>query len=327
MHENIYMQKVPILLYRKGQRGVPMNPFFKFILRIISNLNINMQEDYVWVRKLQAFISKKPMQKFRYLDRKIYALTDQHEIPIRVFFPNTAPNKKVSMIYIHGGGWTIGDIDSYSGVCQNIADELNLIVYSIDYRLAPEYQYPIGFDDCLQAVTVLMGQEKLAEDQQWILMGDSAGGNLAAAVSLKLKQVNRPLPDKQILLYPVTYWDHTPASPFASIVTEGYDYGLTIKKMQEYMENYVPIAEQRKDPFVAPLLAEDLNKQPDTLIITAEHDPLRDEGEAYGEALREAGNSVTIHRILDSIHGFISYPAFAEPVKEAFQVIHEFLEN
>lgn len=304
-----------------------MNPFFKFILRIISNLNINMKKDYVWVRKLQAFFSKKPIQKFRYLDRKIYSLIDQYEIPIRVFFPKTAPNKNVSMIYIHGGGWTIGDIDSYSGVCQNIADEFKLIVYSIDYRLAPEYQYPIGFEDCLQAVEVLMNQEKATEDHQWILMGDSAGGNLAAAVSLKLKQANKSLPAKQILFYPVTYWDHTTASPFASNVTEGYDYGLTIKKMQEYMENYVPVEEKRKDPFVAPLMAEDLSKQPDTLIITAEHDPLRDEGEAYGEALKEAGNKVTVHRVLDSVHGFISYPIFAEPSKEAFQVIHEFLEK
>lgn len=303
-----------------------MNPVFKFILRIKSNPIINMQEDYVWMRKLQSFFAKKPIHSFRYLDKKIYSLTDRHEIPSRVFFPKTKPVLKKAIIYIHGGGWTIGDIDSYSGVCQNIADEFNLIVYSIDYRLAPEHHYPIGFEDCLQAVEKLMDQKKAEKDQQWILMGDSAGGNLAAAVSLKLKQEKKPVPAKQILLYPVTYWDHTPDAPFASIVTEGYDYGLTIKKMQEYMENYVPIEEERKDPFVAPLMATDLSKQPDTLIITAEHDPLRDEGEAYGQALKAAGNRVTVHRVLDSVHGFISYPAFTKPVKEAFQVMHEFFK-
>lgn len=304
-----------------------MNPIIKFILRILSYPGIDMKEDYESVRKLQSFFSKKPQNNFRYLDKKIYSKKDHHEIPIRVFFPATAPTRNESIIYIHGGGWTIGDIDTYSQTCQNISDEFNMIVYSIDYRLAPEYQYPVPLEDCYHAVQELMRREQTQINQEWIIMGDSAGGNLAAGVSLKLKEENKKLPAYQILLYPLTYWDHTSWSPFESVETKGYEYGLTSKKIQEYMENYVPDEEQRKNPFVSPLMASDLTGQPDTLIITAEHDPLRDEGEAYGEALKGAGNSVKVHRIENSVHGFISLPTFSRSVEEAFATIHEFLDK
>lgn len=306
-----------------------MNPFFKFILRIASSPKIDMQEDYVWVRKVQNFFAKNSIQNYRYLDEKIYSSTEGHEIPVRIFYPKkkTEALRKGSIIYIHGGGWTIGSIDSYSGACQNIADEFGSTVYSIDYRLAPEYTYPLPFEDCFQAVDQLLTRQETKEEQKWILMGDSAGGNLAAAVNLKLKKDQKRLPHKQILLYPLTYWDHTRNSPFKSVQTKGYDYGLTIKNIQEYMENYVPDEEERKEPYVAPLMSVDLSGQPDTLIITAEHDPLRDEGEAYGRALKEAGNKVMVHRIPKSVHGFINYPSFAKPLEEAFIVMDDFLEK
>jgi len=306
-----------------------MNILIKLILRIASSPKIDMQEDYVWIRRIQNFFSKNSIQNYHYLDEKIYSSKEDHEIPVRMFYPKdkTKRMRIESIIYIHGGGWTIGSIDSYSGACQNIADEFGRIVYSIDYRLAPEYTYPVPFEDCFQAVEQLMAQEDAKGKQNWVLMGDSSGGNLAAAVSLKLKEEKKRLPNKQILLYPVTYWDHTRHSPFKSVQTKGYDYGLTIKKIQEYMENYVPDEQERKEPYVAPLTAADLRDQPYTLIITAEHDPLRDEGEAYGRALKKAGNKITVHRIPNSVHGFIRYPAFAQPLEEAFEVIHTFLEK
>ena len=156
-------------------------------------------------------------------------------------------------------------------------------------------------------------------------MGDSAGGNLAAAVSLKLRNENEKLPIKQVLIYPLTYWEHNENSPYESVRENGYDYGLTIKKINEYMEMYVPNEEERKSPYVAPLLAEDFRNQPDTLVITSEFDPLRDEGEAYGRALKEAGNHVEIKRILNSVHGFITYPPFVDPLTESYKLMNEFL--
>ncbi|GAA0371467.1 alpha/beta hydrolase [Alkalibacterium iburiense] len=307
-----------------------MNPLFKFLLKLTSSPRIDMQEDYLWVRRAQNLFAKGPSRGFRFLDEKIYALDENqeetHEIPVRIFYPKEKLHDE-AIIYLHGGGWVIGNIDTYTRACINLADKLGRIVYSIDYRLAPENPYPHGLNDCLRAIEVLLTPIEGEENRKWILMGDSAGANLAAAVSLRLKEENRVLPDKQVLLYPVTYWDHTENSPFKSITDNGYEYGLTIKKIQEYMEMYAPDESIRKERFISPLMAEDLSHQPDTLIITAEYDPLRDEGEAYGEALEKAGNKTRVHRILNSVHGFITYPAFAEPLVEAINVMKEFLDE
>src|SRR5690606_22610697 len=204
------------------------------------------------------------------------------------------------------------------------------VVYSVNYRLAPEHPYPAGLEDCYQVIDVLLNHlelTRLADASKLTLIGDSAGANLIAAVSLKLRDEGKIVPAKQILLYPVTYWDHTENSPFESIRTNGYDYGLTAKKMQEYMELYSPDLEIRQSAYISPLMAFDLSRQPDTLIITAEFDPLRDEGEAYGEKLQSAGNHVVIHRIKETVHGFITYPTFVEPVVEAYEVINAFLDR
>lgn len=301
-----------------------MNPLFKFVLRILSSPKIDIQEDYQSMRRMQKFFSKNPKPTYRFLDEKIYATEEKHEIAVRIFYPKQKRHEE-PVLYVHGGGWVIGDIETYTRPCINLADALGRIVYSVDYRLAPEYPYPAGLNDCLRVAEVLMTKLDGEEEPEWILMGDSAGANLIAAVSLLLRDRGRRLPAKQVLIYPVTYWDHTEKSPFESIRTNGYEYGLTIKKIQEYMELYAPDEEVRKTPAISPLLAEDLTHQPDTLVITAEYDPLRDEGEAYGQALKEAGNHVHIHRILNSVHGFITYPKFTEPVEEAFNVIDKFL--
>jgi len=303
-----------------------MNPFFRFVLKLASSPRIDMQEDYVWIRKVQDFFSKEVKDQYHVLDEKIYSLDEGHEIPVRVFFPNKIRHEE-NIIYIHGGGWVLGNIDTYTRACMNLAEHLGRPVYSINYRLAPEHPYPAGFNDCLRVVKVLLNSTENNKKRKWVLMGDSAGGNLAAAVSLKLKQEKENLPTKQILLYPLTYWDHSIESPFESITTNGYDYGLTVKKIQEYMEMYAPDKEARKSPFISPLMAEDLSGQPDTLIITSEFDPLRDEGEAYGKALKEAGNHVETHRLLNTVHGFIKYPPYLEPVEKTFEFVNEFLKR
>jgi len=286
-----------------------------------------MQEDYLWIRKMQKMMSKlrTPEISYEFLDEKIYAADGEHEIPVRIFYPETQTHPD-NIIYIHGGGWVIGDIDTYSQACINLANELGRKVLSIDYRRAPEDPYPAGFNDCLQAVQEIIASEEFA-NQKWLLVGDSAGGNLAAAVTLKLKENNKSLPYKQMLLYPVTYWDHSKNSPFQSVETYGRDYGLTIKKIQEFMEMYAPDKSIRKSPFIAPLMADDLTNHPATLIITAEYDPLRDEGEAYGKALKKAGNEVKVARVLETPHGFITYPKEARPLADAYQIMKKFLDE
>ena len=303
-----------------------MNPVFKFLLRLASSPRIDMQEDYQWVRKVQKLFSNAPAARFRTLDDKIYLADNNHEIPVRIFYPKKKRHEG-PVLYVHGGGWVIGDIETYTRACVNIADHLGRVVYSVDYRLAPEYPYPAGLNDVLRVAEVLLTPLDDEEEEDWIIMGDSAGGNLAAVVSLLLRDHKKRLPYKQVLIYPLTYWDHTEKSPYESVRSNGYDYGLTIKKIQAFMELYAPDLPTRKSPLIAPLMAEDLSNQPDTLVITAEYDPLRDEGEAYGRALEEAGNTVQIHRVQNSVHGFIRYPAFTEPMEEALEKMNLFLNE
>lgn len=301
------------------------NPLFKLMVRAASSERIDMQEDYLWIRKAQTLLSKIKATDANYdfLDDQIYSDYDQQKIPIRIFYPEKMKHDEY-ILYIHGGGWAIGDIDTYSQACANLANELGRIVYSIDYRLAPEHPYPAGLLDCYSAVKKLIKPRK-DKKREWILMGDSAGGNLAASLLLLLKEDNRSLPENLILMYPLTYWDHTDASPFSSVHKYGKDYGLTSKKMQEYMEMYEPDLEQRKIPTISPLMATDLSGFPRTLIITAEYDLLRDEGEAFGKLLQKNNNEVYIHRIKDSIHGFITYDRDAEPLQKSYKIIRDFL--
>lgn len=306
-----------------------MNPFFKFVLKLMSSPKINMQEDYQFVRKMQQLFSQKPKKGYVILDHKIYSKNHSHDIPVRVFHPKEKRHED-ALVFVHGGGWVTGNIDTYTTTCINMADQTGRVVYSVNYRLAPEHPYPAGLEDCYQVIDVLLNHLELtrsADTSKLTLIGDSAGANLIAAVSLKLRDEGKIVPARQVLLYPVTYWDHTESSPFESIRTNGYDYGLTAKKMQEYMELYAPDLEIRQSAYISPLMAFDLSRQPDTLIITAEFDPLRDEGEAYGEKLQDAGNNVVIHRIKETVHGFITYPTFVEPVVEAYEVINAFLDR
>lgn len=306
-----------------------MNPIIKFVLKMASSPKINMQEDYELVRKIQQLFSKKDKKGYVIFDQKIYSEDHSHEIPIRMFHPQTKRHRDV-LVFVHGGGWVTGNIDTYTTTCVNMADLTGRIVYSVNYRLAPEYPYPAGLKDCYRVADSLLNDMELVhlgDSTQVTFIGDSAGANLIAAMSLMLRDKGNIVPAKQILLYPVTYWDHSIDSPYESIRTNGYDYGLTAKKMQEYMELYEPDLETRQHAYIAPLMAEDLSNQPDTLIITAEYDPLRDEGEAYGEKLREAGNNVRIHRIKETVHGFIRYPKFVEPVEEAYTLINQFLND
>ena len=157
------------------------------------------------------------------------------------------------------------------------------------------------------------------------LIGDSAGGNLAAALSLLARDRGEFLPRRQILVYPATYNDYSENSPFPSVQENGTDYLLTAGKMRDYLDLYAGSEADRQNPYFAPYLAEDLHDQPDTLILTAEYDPLRDEGEAYGKRLSEAGNQVQVKRIEGALHGFFALGIKHLHVRESFQYINEFL--
>ena len=163
--------------------------------------------------------------------------------------------------------------------------------------------------------------------QRITLIGDSAGGNLAAAVSLKARDDGIFKPQRQILIYPAVNNDYSDTSRFQSVKDCGSDYLLTAGKMCDYIDFYAAREEDKKNKYFAPLMETDYRNQPDTLILTAEFDPLRDEGEEYGKRLKEAGNYVEVHRIKDALHGYFALGIRYFHVQESFELINQFLSR
>lgn len=264
-----------------------------------------------------------PSIKFLYKMRDEKIRVDGREIEVRVFEPKQKLSEEI-LLFFHGGGWVSGNIDSYSSTCASLANNTGRTVMSVDYRLAPEFPFPCAVEDCYRVTQELV--EAYGEDNI-ILIGDSAGGNLAAVVSLMARDRKLCNIKRQILIYPATNNNHTETSPFASIVENGRDYLLTSKKICDYMNLYIQDKRDLDSPYFAPLLAEDLSNQPKTLILTAEFDPLRDEGEAYGEKLRKFGASVTIYRMRNALHGFFSLPIRFSHVIKSYALIDAFLNE
>jgi acetyl esterase/lipase len=202
-------------------------------------------------------------------------------------------------------------------------------VISVDYRLAPEHKFPAAPEDCYFAAKEVFEHASLVNSapERITLIGDSAGANLAAAVSLMARDRGEFMPRKQILIYPSVSNDHTENSPFASVRKNGTGYLLTSKRICDYMELYMKDEDDLNNPYFAPLMAPDLSRQPDTLIITAEYDPLRDEGEAYGELLRESGSRAEVCRMPDALHGFLSLGPTFSHVKRSYELINRLLKS
>ena len=193
--------------------------------------------------------------------------------------------------------------------------------------MGQQHRFPAAPEDCYAVARDIFTDLSLfmMTPRQITLIGDSAGANLAAAVSLMARDRGEFLPESQILIYPATAADHGPNSPFPSVHENGEGYLLTAKHIEEYMSLYISSEQDRCNPYFAPLEASDLSRQPQTLILTAQYDPLRDEGEAYGERLKLAGNRVEMHRIPDALHGFFSRSPRTQAARQAYGYINRFL--
>lgn len=250
-----------------------------------------------------------------------------HAIPVRLFAPDGEGPFSL-LLFFHGGGWVTGGIENYTGVCADLAKATGCTVASVDYRLAPEHKFPTAPEDCYTvAREFFLGRVPDVNPDDITLIGDSAGGNLAAAVSLMARDRGEFLPKRQILLYPSTYNDHSEQSPFPSVRDNGTDYLLTSRRIQNVTLLYRSSDDDLSNPYFAPLLASDFSRQPRTLLITAEYCPLRDEGEAYGEKLRAAGNEVEAVRIPDALHAYMMLPPRFEQVRQTYQIINAFLQR
>lgn len=303
-----------------------MRPVKKKIIKLLSIPHLNLKKNYKIYRKIISFFNPPIKSEYGTLDYKM--VVEGREIPVRIFLPEESKTEKV-LIFFHGGGWVTGDIDSYTNVCRNMANNTEHIVVSVDYRLAPENPFPRGVEDCYYITKEIFKRPDLlnCRKEDITLIGDSAGGNLAAVVSLMGRDRKEFYPKKQILIYPATNFDHSEASPYASVHENGSDYIMTSKRIQDYLDLYVENEEDKLNSYVAPILSDDLKDQPDTLIITAQYDPLRDEGEAYGYKLQEFGNNVEIHRVEDAIHGFFSIPINTDRQSKTYKWINSFLND
>ena len=306
-----------------------INKVMHAALKALSYPDLDVKKTYKIKRRLEGIRSAQlSPEKNLFQDWRVpFGKTS---VPVRLFFPNDKEVLEPPVIlFFHGGGWVVGDINSYTKVCASMAQILESVVISVDYRLAPEHKFPAAPEDCYHVAKTLFcdGFPFPAKPEEITLMGDSAGGNLAAVVSQMARDWGEFEVKQQILLYPATFNDHTPASPFPSVVENGTDYLLTSKRVCDYMELYESSLADRQNPYFAPLLAEDFTNQPRTLILTAEFGPLRDEGEAYGAELQRAGNDVTVVRIADGLHGYFSLPPRFEAVQESYRWIQQFLKG
>jgi acetyl esterase len=225
-------------------------------------------------------------------------------IPARVYVPDGVSKPAPAVVYFHGGGWVIGSLETHDNLCRALANRAQAVVVSIDYRLAPESRFPAAAEDCYAATRWVAerGAEIGVDGARVAVAGDSAGGNLAAVVALMARDRSGPALRHQGLIYPVT----DPDFDRASYVDNADGYLLTRKAMQWFWDHYVPDVAERSNAYAAPFRAEKLAGLPPATVLTAEYDPLRDEGEAYAARLREAGVATTLTRYDGQIHGFVS---------------------
>ena len=302
------------------------------ILHALSYSNLEVES----ARRLADLKRLDPMRIFcRKLDVKIY--NEDYEVPIRLYFPNEQAMKEgmekghsyAVLLFFHGGGWVTDSVENYDRVCSQMAQSTGQIVVSVEYRLAPEYPFPTGLMDCYAAAKALYTNRFIlnTEPEKITIVGDSAGGNLAAAVCLMARDRGEFMPKRQILIYPALGNCYTEQSPYESVHRNGTDYLLTSERMENYLKLYESSPQDRENPYFSPLMEKDLSDMPDTLILTAEFDPLRDEGEEYGNRLEQAGNYVEVHRISNALHGYFALGIRFFHVQESFRHMNEFLKK
>ncbi|MSQ42016.1 MAG: alpha/beta hydrolase [Dehalococcoidia bacterium] len=235
-------------------------------------------------------------------------------IAVRIYRPTAAPALPV-LLWFHGGGWVLGDLDGSDLTCRALANGAGCIVVSVDYRLAPESRFPAAADDAYAATQWVAGHAaELGADARRIAVGgDSAGGNLAAVVTLMARDRGGPAIVHQALVYPVTNYSFDTASYREN--AEGYV--LSKASMQWFWDHYLGPDGDGRQPYASPLRAPDLSRLPSALVITAEFDPLRDEGEAFARRLQAAGVAAVCTRYDGMIHGFFGMSAMLDDAKRA----------
>ena len=239
--------------------------------------------------------------------------TEVDGVPVRLYTPAAADGERL-VVYFHGGGWVIGSLDTHDGSCRALANRSGCRVASAGYRLAPEHRFPAAVEDCWKVTRWAFDQRAAVA-----VAGDSAGGNLAAVMAVRARDGGLPLAG-QALVYPVTDWQFDTTSYERN--AEGY--GLTLPAMRWYWDHYLGGADGLH-PEASPLRAESLAGVAPALVVVCEFDPLRDEGVAYAERLRQAGVPVRLSEYEGMIHGFIRMQALIDRSQDLLHELGRFL--
>lgn len=301
-----------------------MNKVLKAAIRRMSHHQGDMTQDYEKSRKKEKMYPYYKGRSCNTMDRVLHV--EDHEILLRTF----SFDGKIApvILFFHGGGFVTGDFDSYGNVCANLSERTGYKVVSVNYRLAPEHKFPQGLMDCyaaMQAVLEHCEDWYQVKPEDVVIMGDSAGGTICSVLGMMARDKKERMPRRQVLIYPAAYGSYGEENPYPSMEVNGSDYLLTRALMCEYMELYRNSEEDLNNPYFAPLRNKDFSNLPETLVITMEYDPLRDEGEALGVKMKEAGCQVTFCRVDDGIHGMVLLPPVFPGAKEIYQAIESFL--
>jgi acetyl esterase len=303
--------------------AVPIDPTAAAVIEILEAVFPridNLDADAATVRaKAKEMPSVSEVEEVASVEDQTIPGPDRNTLPIRAYRPSRVSGDPApGVVYFHGGGWVICDLDTHDGACRRLANEIGAVVVSVDYRLAPEHRYPAAVDDAY-AATVWVADHAAdlgIDPERLVVAGDSAGGNLTAAVALMARDRAGPPLAFQLLVYPVidssaTRLDHPSKTDNAT------GYFLTTLQMEWYRKQYVATDAHGEEAYCSPNRAPSLAGLPPACIVTAEMDPLRDEAEHYARRLVDAGVPVTYYRAPGMFHGFFNMDAALEGAKEA----------
>ncbi|MYT74078.1 MULTISPECIES: alpha/beta hydrolase [unclassified Streptomyces] len=245
-------------------------------------------------------------------------------VPVRVYTPDTADRHGL-LIYFHGGAFFLGSLETHDHVARSLAAETGLKVVSVGYRLAPEAAFPAGLDDCSAVVRWAADAPDLGWDGTTLAVaGDSSGGTFAAAVAARAHDEGFDRITHQILYYPSLDLDFD-VDRYASLRENAVGYGLETAGLKPFNAFYLDSGADPADPLVSPVKRTDLTGLPPALVITGELDPLRDEGELYGQRLAKAGVAATVSRYAGAGHGFVQHFSWIPEYHQVFAQTREFI--
>jgi len=308
--------------------GRTMSPAMQMILYILEKRRITKDIENIGAQKIRDFydttaglLQKRP-PRMKTVDHQIDLGDDQ--MRIREYIPKNFKENDHSMLYFHGGGFSIGSIRTHDPVCKFLSEMLGWKIFSVEYRLAPEHRFPVPLEDCDQSMDWLIeNADQFEIDINKIAVGgDSAGGNLAACLCIKRIEEGKIQPERQILFYPAV----DTGGEYESIKTFTDGYFLLTKELLEWFGNNYLDESDHTNIYAAPMIYDKLDMVPPALIITAGFDPLRDEGKAYAEMLQKNGVKVDYKEYPSLIHGFLNFTIAPECMR-AMEEISEKIKS